>query len=97
MADETSAEMRLWALEVVVVNLMVLSLVQSGHPQEFLAKMREGMIDGARQMTFPGFADAAQSDHASGELEGAIIRLMDMASEQLRLMSGMSSKPRTGS
>ena len=80
--QEIKAEMRLWALEVLVCNSLVVSLAQTGKPLELLDEIRQQMIFGARQRPFPGF-DAAQSDLLSAELEGAVDRLLGMASEQI--------------
>ena len=78
------AEMRLCVLEKLVCDLLVMNLSLTPHPQEFLEKMRAEMIEGSRRRTFPGF-DAAQSDLLSAELEGAVDRLLGMASEQMQL------------
>jgi hypothetical protein len=79
------AEMRLWALEVLVSNMFATICISTSDPQNLLARTRQQMIEGARQWTFPGF-DAVQSDLLSAELEAAVTRLMDMVGEQIRLV-----------
>jgi hypothetical protein len=85
------AEMRLCVLEKLVCDLLVMNLSLTPYPKEFLEKMRAEMIEGSRRRTFPGF-DPAQSDLLSAELEGAVDRLLGMASEQMQI--GLSSRPR---
>jgi hypothetical protein len=77
------AEMRLWALEVLVCNVVAVLLASDSAPQELLERTRRQMIEGARRRTFDGL-DAAQSDLFSAELEAAVTRLMDMVAEQMR-------------
>jgi hypothetical protein len=76
------AEMRLWALEALVCNVVAVILASDPDPQELLARTRRQMIEGAKQRTFEGF-DAAQSDLFSAELEAAVARLMDMVAAQM--------------
>ncbi|MGP0088473.1 MAG: hypothetical protein ACLPKB_00680 [Xanthobacteraceae bacterium] len=84
--DEIKAEMRLWALEVLVCNLVAIWSLTDRNPADLLRQTREQMIEGARKRTFPEAADPALSDLYSAELESAVARLMDMGSEQMRLV-----------
>jgi hypothetical protein len=77
------AEMRLWALEVLVCDLFAVMCASDPAPLELFERTRDQMISGARQRTFGDF-DAAQSDLFSAELEAAVTRLMDMVGEQIR-------------
>jgi hypothetical protein len=77
------AEMRLWALEVLVCNLFAVMCASDPAPLELFERTRDQMISGARQRTFGDF-DPAQSDLFSAELEAAVTRLMDMVGEQIR-------------
>jgi hypothetical protein len=77
------AEMRLWALEVLVCNLFAVMCASDPAPLELFERTRHQMISGARQWTFGEF-DPAQSDLFSAELEAAVTRLMDMVGEQIR-------------
>jgi hypothetical protein len=77
------AQMRLWALEVLVCNLFAVMCASDPAPLELFDRTRDQMISGARQRAFGDF-DPAQSDLFSGELEAAVARLMDMVGEQIR-------------
>ena len=83
MDDEQAikSEMRLWALEVLVTNLLAMVCTLDRDPGALLNQIRERMIEGAKSRTFPGY-DAAMSDLLSAELESAVARLMDMGSAQ---------------
>ena len=65
-------EMRLWALEVLVCDVVAVILASDSAPQELLERTRRQMIEGARRRTFDGL-DAAQSDLFSAELEAAFL------------------------
>jgi hypothetical protein len=56
-------------------------------PVALLNRIRDQMIEGAKNRTFPGY-DAAMSDLLSAELESAVTRLMDMGSEQITRLQG---------
>jgi hypothetical protein len=76
--------MRLYALEILVVNQLAVACLTGGaDPVAFVAKLREGMIEVIRGLAFPEVADAAQSDLLSAELESAADRLMKMATGQI--------------
>jgi hypothetical protein len=76
-------EMRLWALEVLVTNVFAMLCALDPDPEELAAKIRQQMLEGARQRGFPGY-DPAQSDLLSAEFEAALSRLLAMAYEQIR-------------
>jgi hypothetical protein len=81
--EELRGQMRLYAVEILAVNLLAISCLMTPKPQELVAKVRQQMIDGARTHTFPGLDDPAMSDLLSAELESAADRLMEMASAQI--------------
>ena len=83
--DELESTMRLYAVEVMTANLLVLSLLQMPNPREALALTRQQMIEGARRRGFPELGDATMSDHYSGELESAVDRLLSMVEAQLEI------------
>jgi predicted transposase YdaD len=83
--DELRSTMRLYAVEVMTANLLVLSLLQTSNPREMLARTRQQMIEGARLRGFPELGDAAMSDHYSAELENAVDRLLGMMETQLEI------------
>jgi hypothetical protein len=89
MDDEQAIklEMRLWALEVLVCNILAVIASSDSDPNELMKKTREQMISGAQQHTFPE-VDPAMSDLLSAELEAAITRLMDMANSQIGMLQG---------
>ena len=89
MDDEQAirAEMRLWALEVLVTNLLAMVCTLDRDPAALLNQIRERMIEGAKSRTFPGY-DAAMSDLLSAELESAVARLMDMGTAQITRPQG---------
>ena len=77
------AEMRLWALEVLVCDLFAIICASDPAPLELFERTRKQMIGGSTRRTF-GDVSAAESDLFSAELEAAVTRLMDMVSEQMR-------------
>jgi hypothetical protein len=81
--DELSAEVRLYAIEGLLTNLLATQLLMTGVPQQLLATLRQQMIEGARLRAFPELGDAAMSDAAAAELEAAVDRLMEMGSAQI--------------
>lgn len=81
--EEIKLQMRLYAVEILAVNLLALSCLQAQDPHEAVARARRGMIDGARGHAFHGLEDAAMSDLFSAELETAADRLMEMVSGQI--------------
>jgi hypothetical protein len=75
-------QIRLYALEILVVNEFAISLLTKvDDPLQRLEKCRQQLIEGARAHRFQ--RDAAESDYASGELEDAVDRLMEMVSGQI--------------
>jgi hypothetical protein len=87
------AEMRLWALEVLVCNLLVMLCASDSDPQAAFELVRQGMIAGAGQRTFPEVADPALSDLYAAELQVAVTRLMEMGRTQMR--SGLGGVARS--
>jgi hypothetical protein len=85
--DQIKTEMRFWALEIIVCNLLAIQCLQHPTPLELLKMLREQSLMGARLRTFPGF-DPAMSDLLSAELEAAIGHLMGMAHEQIGVALG---------
>jgi len=81
--SEIKAEVRLWALEVLVANSFAMLCALDPAPDDLLAKIHQQMIEGARKKTFPGL-HAAQSDVISSELEAAVDRLLGMVGMQMR-------------
>jgi hypothetical protein len=79
------AEMRLWALECLVCNILAMIAASQSDPNELMQKTRDQMISGARQHAFPE-VDPAMSDLLSAELETAITRLMDMVGSQIDVL-----------
>jgi hypothetical protein len=59
--DAIKTEMRLWALEVLVCNLIAIVCLSDPAPAELLSRTREKIVAGARTRTFSG-VDAAISD-----------------------------------
>jgi hypothetical protein len=80
--DAIKAEMRLWALEVLVCNLFAVSLIATGRPGALFSQVRQQILQGAKLKTFSG-VDPALSDLLSAELETAVDRLLEMASAQI--------------
>jgi hypothetical protein len=86
MDEQTiKAEMRLWALEVLVCNIFAIIAASDTNPNELMTKTRDQMIAGARQRTFSE-VDPAMSDLLSAELEAAVTRLMEMANSQIAML-----------
>ena len=95
------AEMRLWALEKIVCDMLVTTLSSHPNPMIFLSQMRAQMLQGARSLPFPGFDPSrrmrraaewtalsfapSQSDLLSAELEAAVDRILTMANEQMQI------------
>jgi hypothetical protein len=85
--ESVQLEMRLWALEVLTVNLFVMLCAASGDGRVNVESIGGQMIAGARARAFPGF-DPVQSDALSQELEAAVTRLVDMARSQIPGITG---------
>ena len=83
--DELRSMMRLYALEVMTANLLVLSLLQSPNPRETLALTRQRMIEDARRSGFTELGDPAMSEHYSAQLENAVDRLLSLVEAQLEI------------
>lgn len=83
-ADESNSEMRLWALEVLVSNLLVMQCTTQPDPQTALELIASQMVFGADR-PLPGVSDPALSDLFSSDLSDAVRRLMDMGRTQMRL------------
>ena len=80
---EIKLEMRLYAMELFIANLMAIGIVSSGeNPAGVLQEMRNQMVQGARKLTFPGY-EATESDLLSGELEVAVDKIWEMAGAQV--------------
>ena len=82
--DEIKTWMRIYAVEILAVNQLVISCLANApaDPLGIVERIRQQMIQGARTHGFPGL-DAASSDLASAELEDAMNRLMEMVSGQI--------------
>jgi len=88
--DAIKAEVRLFALESIVCQFFG-SLYRKVPRADFEA-VKQRAVAGARQLTFPGFADAAYSDATSAELEAAIERLYQIIQQHLE--SGQTDQTR---
>lgn len=75
--DAIRAEMRLYALELVVSAHYATLHRQMPDPMISVEMLRQAMIIKSRNQTFRGL-DASVSDHAAAELEIAIDRLAGM-------------------
>ena len=80
--DAIKQEIRLWTLEMLVVNLLTSTILATGQPAKLMKDVRTQLTESARQRTFPSF-DPAMSDYLSGELEAAFDRLLAIAEAQL--------------
>lgn len=80
--DEAKLNMRLYALELLVVNAFAMLCTLDPLPDDFLAGIQKQMIAAAKKQGFPGF-DPAESDFLSAELEVALARLLGMAGSQI--------------
>ena len=78
------AEMRLWALELLVSNLFAIICASNPEWVELFERTRRQMIEGAGQRIFPEVTDPALFHLYADELEDAVTRLMDMVGEQMR-------------
>jgi hypothetical protein len=89
--NEIKAEMRLYALECVVCQMMASIFFQSAGSRALsaLEEQRKAAISGAREKAFPEFRDPAISDAASAELEIAVARLADMGKAYLETLLGV--------
>jgi hypothetical protein len=89
--SEVKAEMRLWALEVLVANAFAMLCALDPSPDDLFAKIRRQMIESSKKQTFRGF-DAGESDVLSSEFEAAISRLLEMVATQMRLGLGKGER-----
>ncbi|HEY6258202.1 MAG TPA: hypothetical protein VIY51_20665 [Xanthobacteraceae bacterium] len=80
---ELRAQMRLYAIELLTVNLSAMTCLMTPKPRELIAAVRKQMVDRARALTFPGLDDPAMSDLFAAELEAAVDRLVEMADGQI--------------
>jgi len=97
--DEIKRETRLLALEILAVNLLATDvlLTPKSDPSALAAKIRERMIAAAGK-PFPEVDDPAMSDLLSAELEAAVDRLMEMATDQINLvLEALAEKAKRGS
>jgi hypothetical protein len=78
------AEMRLWALELLVSNLFAIICASDPEWVELFERTRRQMIEGAGQRIFPEVTDPPLFHLYADELEDAVTRLMDMVGEQMR-------------
>jgi hypothetical protein len=88
--DEAKLNMRLYALELVVVNAFAMLCILDPLPDDFLAGVQKQMITAAQKQGFPGF-DPAESDFLSAELEVALARLLGMVGSQMRVGRGTAA------
>jgi hypothetical protein len=80
--------MRLWALETLVCNLLVMLCASNPHPHAAFEALREKVIAAAQQRAFPEANDPALFEYYAAELRDAVTRLMDMGRTQLNLGLG---------
>lgn len=79
---ETKLEMKIYAIELFIANLMAKDLIISAEdPVLFLHEMQNQMIQGVKSLDFSQY-DQSESDLISGELEAAVDRIWGMVSEQ---------------
>jgi hypothetical protein len=83
--NELKFQMRLYATELLVVNVFATHCLMTPNPQQLAAQVRQQMIEGTRRQTFPEL-DPAKSDLFSAELESAVDRLMEMANAQINVV-----------
>jgi hypothetical protein len=81
--DALKLEMRLYAVELFVVNILALHCLNTKPPLETFEKTKEQMLTGARQQTFPRVGDPATSDLLSAELEDALRVILTMVKTQI--------------
>jgi hypothetical protein len=82
--SEIDIEARLYALELMVANLLtILCVTTSQNPEGMIAKVKVQMVDGVKNLTLPDYEDAAMSDLVSAEIESALAVLVSMASAQI--------------
>ena len=79
MADDNpvAAEMRLYALELMLTSFLAAAHLQSGDALRSLTETRQKFIEKTRRNPLPGL-NPAMSDLASAELEEAFERLHQM-------------------
>lgn len=79
--QEIKTEVRLYAIEIFVANLLSISCLSTSAPKAVIDQMRLQLRQGANKPLIG--LDAAMSDMISAELESAVDRLAGMASEQI--------------
>jgi hypothetical protein len=87
--DTIKNEMRLAALEYLLCQIWVNIIKSSGADQKTFDQRTSAMLASLKRQTFPGL-DPEWSDLASGELEEAVERLVEMQREML----GFSKNPK---
>ncbi len=95
-------QMRLYAVEVLVANLLAAVCLQISDPANLIAEIRRQIVKGARLRTLAGLDDPAISDLFSAmsdvfvpELESSVERLMGMASSHINAAL-KAEEPKTG-
>ncbi len=69
--NPVAAEMRLYALELMVTSFLAAAHMQSGDAKRSLIETREKFVAKTRLNPFPGL-DPASSDQAAAELEASL-------------------------
>lgn len=76
-------ETRLYIIELFIANQLAITALHADCPaDQLLGGIRQQMLEGARNMTFPSY-HPAMSDMIAGELETACEKILDMASDQI--------------
>jgi hypothetical protein len=79
--SEVRDQMRIYAIEILLVNVFASLCLMTGDPLGLVAVARARAIAVVQKLGFP--FDAAMSDLCSAELETALDRLMEMAKGQI--------------
>ncbi len=88
---EIKREMRLWALEILVANLLAMLCELDPTPMDLFVKIRAQMIESSKKQAFSDL-EPAESDFLSAEFEAAVSRLMEMAGTQILHGRGIRDK-----
>jgi len=80
---ELKLEMRLYAVELFVANIVALHCLNTKKPLESFEETKNQMLSGARQQTFPNAGDPATSDLYSAELEHALDVMLTLVKIQV--------------
>jgi hypothetical protein len=79
--SEVRDQMRIYAIEILLVNVFASFCMMTDDPLKAVATARARAIAVVQKLGFP--FDAAMSDLCSAELETALDRLMEMATGQI--------------